>query len=129
RRPTPRTAGAAVAATSTGGCGLAIALVRQHHRGLDLAAGDRPIPLEQAGLLRVAHELEPVPLVEADGPRRGFPRADQHRLARAARELPQQDGADALIAARGPHARVADQHDVALVLDAHDADDLVILDV
>jgi hypothetical protein len=60
--------------------------LREHHRGLDLALGDVPVPAQKPSLLGRCDDRETVLLVEGDGPCRIGPRADEDRPPRGFRE-------------------------------------------
>src|SRR5438445_13609703 len=62
-------------------------------------------------------------LVEADRPGGGAPGTDQDRLRSRAFKVLQQFLADAFAALRGLHVGVADEADLAAVLDAHHAEE------
>src|SRR6267143_5920866 len=97
--------------------------LRQHYRGLDLSLWDAPISAQQPLDLRAGQDPVAVFLVEADRPGGGAPGPDPDRLRSRAFKVLQQLLADAFTALRALHVGVADEADLAAVLDAHHADE------
>src|SRR4051812_38714836 len=61
--------------------------LREHDGRLYLTVGDVPVRAQELGSALGPHVLEAVPLVEADGPGRGSPRAHQHRPRGSAEQM------------------------------------------
>src|ERR1041384_7274762 len=106
-------------------CGASLGtrpLLPQYDRDFPLARGNVPISVEQALFFTlVGDELEAVGLVETDGPDGILPGPDQHRSRGLVDEMREQLRADAAALLRVPDVSVADQRDVAHILQAHHA--------
>ena len=76
----PGAAGVGRGGPGLSGAGRTLLVEPQHHRRLDLPAGDAPVAPQQAVLLGGRDQAEAVALVEADRPGGVGPGADQQRL-------------------------------------------------
>src|SRR5204862_1004520 len=96
-------------------------LLLEYDRRRDLTLGDCPVGPQQLGAALRPDQRETAPAVERDRPAGRGPRPDEHAARLRAQEVLEQRAADAAPLACGRDVGVADQHDVAHRLDAHDA--------
>src|ERR1051325_11630314 len=98
------------------------ARVREDDGSLHLALRDAPVPAQQALDLGPRQQPIAVLLVKRDRPGGGAPGADENRLGSERLKMGEERFADAFAPLARAYVGVADQRDVAAVLDAHDAD-------
>src|SRR6266542_1234439 len=68
-------------------------------------------------------------LIEMDRPIGGLPGPDQNRLLRIFYQFLKQEGANAFFSFFRSYIRMANQRHIRLILDPHDSDDFVVIDV
>src|SRR5262245_37608572 len=94
--------------------------VGEYYRRVSLACGNAPVSGEKPILLFRRHQSEAMTLIETDRPLRRGPCTDQQRAIGLVRKELQQRAAYASALMCRSHVCVANQSDVANVLDAHD---------
>src|SRR5262245_15361293 len=68
-------------------------------------------------------------LIEMDRPIGGLPGSDQNRLLRIFYQFLKEEGANASFSLFRSYIRVTNQRHIRLILDSHDPDDFIVIDI